>query len=226
MQRGRDGATHSWAARGRRRERTGRTACCEAPAAARGVDARPWSSMLCGRARRRGLGHEPACVGPKAVAGVCLPASQGTAESRSARDEAGRVRAPLRAGVPRRRPVRRSSRRRGQGNGARESLARALATRSRARALARVGLCRCDVRGLRPSRGGRLEELRLAALEARLEALAQLGRNDEVLGEALAMAREHPLRERVQGVAMLALYRAGRQTEALDHYSGAATPPG
>ena len=66
----------------------------------------------------------------------------------------------------------------------------------------------------------RLEELRLAALEARLEALAQLGRNDEVLGEALAMAREHPLRERVQGVAMLALYRAGRQTEALDHYSG------
>ena len=67
---------------------------------------------------------------------------------------------------------------------------------------------------------GRLEELRLAALEARLEALAQLGRSDEVLGEALAMAREHPLRERVQGVAMLALYRAGRQTEALDHYSG------
>ena len=67
---------------------------------------------------------------------------------------------------------------------------------------------------------GRLEELRLAALEARLEALAQLGRNDEVLGEALAMAREHPLRERVQGIAMLALYRAGRQTEALDHYSG------
>ena len=64
----------------------------------------------------------------------------------------------------------------------------------------------------------RLEELRLAALEARLEALAQLGRNDEVLGEALAMAREHPLRERVQAVAMLALYRAGRQTEALDQY--------
>jgi predicted ATPase/DNA-binding SARP family transcriptional activator len=64
----------------------------------------------------------------------------------------------------------------------------------------------------------RLEELRLAALEARLEALSQLGRNDEVLGEALAMARDHPLRERVQGLAMLALYRAGRQTEALDRY--------
>ena len=64
----------------------------------------------------------------------------------------------------------------------------------------------------------RLEELRLAALEARLEALSQLGRNDEVLGDALAMARDHPLRERVRGLAMLALYRAGRQTEALDHY--------
>ena len=64
----------------------------------------------------------------------------------------------------------------------------------------------------------RLEELRLTALEARLEALSQLGRNDEVLGDALAMARDHPLRERVQGLAMLALYRAGRQTEALDLY--------
>ena len=64
----------------------------------------------------------------------------------------------------------------------------------------------------------RLEELRLAALEVRLEALSQLGRNDEVLGDALAMARDHPLRERVQGLAMVALYRAGRQTEALDLY--------
>ena len=64
----------------------------------------------------------------------------------------------------------------------------------------------------------RLEELRLAALEVRLEALSQLGRNDEVLGDALAMARDHPLRERLRGLAMVALYRAGRQTEALDHY--------
>lgn len=64
----------------------------------------------------------------------------------------------------------------------------------------------------------RLEEMRLAALELRLEALSRLGRNDEVLGEALALAGEHPLRERLQGVAMLALYRAGRQTEALDRY--------
>jgi len=68
------------------------------------------------------------------------------------------------------------------------------------------------------SEAERLEELRLAALEVRLEALSRLGRNDDVLGEALALARDHPLRERLQGVAMLALYRAGRQTEALDRY--------
>jgi predicted ATPase/DNA-binding SARP family transcriptional activator len=68
------------------------------------------------------------------------------------------------------------------------------------------------------SEAERLEEMRLTALEARLEALSRLGRNDEVLAEALAMARDQPLRERLQGVAMLALYRAGRQTEALDRY--------
>ena len=65
----------------------------------------------------------------------------------------------------------------------------------------------------------RLEELRLVAVEARLDASLQLGRHDEVLADALAMARDQSLRERVQGLAMLALYRAGRQTDALDHYA-------
>jgi hypothetical protein len=152
--RGRDGATHSWAARGRRRERAGRPARREAPAAARGVDARRRTSVLRGRARRRGLGREPACLGQKAVAGLRLPASQGTPQPRSAGDDAERIRTPLRDRVARRRPVRTSSGRRRRGDGAGEHFARALATRARARALARTGLRRRDVRGLRPSRGG------------------------------------------------------------------------
>jgi predicted ATPase len=63
----------------------------------------------------------------------------------------------------------------------------------------------------------RLEELRLVALEQRLEAQLRLGR--DVLAEALALAREHPQRERMQALAMHALYGSGRQTEALDLYA-------
>jgi predicted ATPase/DNA-binding SARP family transcriptional activator len=65
----------------------------------------------------------------------------------------------------------------------------------------------------------RLEERKLAALEARLDAQLALGRHVEVLGEALALAEQNPYHERVQELAMLALYRCGRQTEALDHYA-------
>jgi len=67
----------------------------------------------------------------------------------------------------------------------------------------------------------RLEELRLAVLEERFDAHLALGRHEEVLAELLAAASEHPLRERLQGQAMLGLYRAGRQSEALEHYAAA-----
>ncbi len=65
----------------------------------------------------------------------------------------------------------------------------------------------------------RLEELRLVALEERLSALLALSRHDAVLGETLSLADEHPFRERPHELAMLALYRAGRQAESLDHYT-------
>jgi predicted ATPase/DNA-binding SARP family transcriptional activator len=65
----------------------------------------------------------------------------------------------------------------------------------------------------------RLEELRLVASETRLDAQLRLGRHDEVLGEILAVADGHPLRERVQELAMLALYRSGRQVDALERYA-------
>jgi predicted ATPase/DNA-binding SARP family transcriptional activator len=65
----------------------------------------------------------------------------------------------------------------------------------------------------------RLEELRLVALEERLGALLGLGRQDEVLGEALALADAQPFRERPHELVMLALYRSGRQADALEHYA-------
>jgi predicted ATPase/DNA-binding SARP family transcriptional activator len=65
----------------------------------------------------------------------------------------------------------------------------------------------------------RLEELRLVCVEDRVEAELRLGRHDELLPELLGLARAHPLRDRLQGQAMLALFRSGRQTEALECYA-------
>jgi YVTN family beta-propeller protein len=65
---------------------------------------------------------------------------------------------------------------------------------------------------------GRLEDLRLAAVEERLEADLALGRHAEVIGELEALVAENPHRERLRGQLILALYRSGRQAEALDAY--------
>src|SRR6266540_4773261 len=65
---------------------------------------------------------------------------------------------------------------------------------------------------------GRLEELRLAALERRIEADLALGRHAELTGELEALVVEHPLRERFRAQLILALYRSGRQAEALEAY--------
>jgi DNA-binding SARP family transcriptional activator len=64
----------------------------------------------------------------------------------------------------------------------------------------------------------RLEELRLVAVERRIEADLALGRHAEVAGELEALIAKHPLRERLRAQLMLALYRAGRQAEALEAY--------
>src|SRR6266511_2388397 len=64
----------------------------------------------------------------------------------------------------------------------------------------------------------RLEELRTHALEQRIDADLALGAHAELVGELEALVREHPLRERLRGQLMLALYRSGRQAEALDSY--------
>ena len=69
----------------------------------------------------------------------------------------------------------------------------------------------------------RLEERRLAVLEDRIEAELALGRDAELIAELEAQAALHPLRERLRGQLMLALFRAGRQVEALEHYRALRT---
>ncbi len=64
----------------------------------------------------------------------------------------------------------------------------------------------------------RLEELRLSALEERIEADLALGRAGELIGELEALVERYPLRERLRGELMLALYRTGRHAEALQVY--------
>jgi DNA-binding SARP family transcriptional activator len=64
----------------------------------------------------------------------------------------------------------------------------------------------------------RLEELRLATLEDRIEADLALGRHAGLVGELEVLVDAHPLRERPRGQLMLALYRSGRQAEALEAY--------
>ncbi|MBB5873469.1 DNA-binding SARP family transcriptional activator [Allocatelliglobosispora scoriae] len=61
-----------------------------------------------------------------------------------------------------------------------------------------------------------LEDARLEAVEERMRLDLGLGRHEEISGELRALLAEHPLRERLYGFLMLALYRAGRQVEALE----------
>jgi predicted ATPase/DNA-binding SARP family transcriptional activator len=62
----------------------------------------------------------------------------------------------------------------------------------------------------------RLEELRLEAIEERMGAELARGHAVDLVGELRALVAEHPLRERLRGSLMLALYRAGRQADALE----------
>lgn len=67
----------------------------------------------------------------------------------------------------------------------------------------------------------RLEELRSAALEDRIEADLEGGAAAELVGELEGLVKQNPLRERLRGQLMLVLYRSGRQAEALQAYQDA-----
>jgi predicted ATPase/DNA-binding SARP family transcriptional activator len=67
----------------------------------------------------------------------------------------------------------------------------------------------------------RLQELRLEAIELRIDADLTLGRQVALVGELEQLIGLHPFRERLRGQLMVALYRSGRQAEALDAYRAA-----
>lgn len=67
----------------------------------------------------------------------------------------------------------------------------------------------------------RLIEVRVGAIESRVQSDLQLGRDGELVGELESLVREYPFRERFWGQLMLALYRSGRQAEALRTYQHA-----
>ncbi|MGB7877223.1 MAG: BTAD domain-containing putative transcriptional regulator, partial [Ilumatobacteraceae bacterium] len=64
----------------------------------------------------------------------------------------------------------------------------------------------------------RLEELRLEAVESRIDADIRRGMTHELVGELESLVREHPTRERLAGALMLTLYRSGRPADALRSY--------
>src|SRR5206468_399231 len=66
-----------------------------------------------------------------------------------------------------------------------------------------------------------LDERRLSAVEDRIDADLALGRHSELVAELDRLVAQHPLRERLRGQQMLALYRAGRQADALAAYADA-----
>lgn len=80
-----------------------------------------------------------------------------------------------------------------------------------------------DIDGSARSIASRLEDLRLVAVELRVDADLALGRHASLVGELEALVAEHPYREGFRRQLMLALYRSGRQADALAAYRAART---
>jgi DNA-binding SARP family transcriptional activator len=106
----------------------------------------------------------------------------------------------------------------------RSALAQGVPAEAEEKLTAALGLWRGEVLAdvaLEPFAAGeveRLEELRLAATEARAAAVMVLGRHAALVGELKSLVASYPLREGLRGQLMLALYRSGRQADALAVY--------
>ncbi|MFD9886172.1 BTAD domain-containing putative transcriptional regulator [Streptomyces alboflavus] len=108
----------------------------------------------------------------------------------------------------------RTARARGDANGAAEELRAALALWDGPDTLALSDV----TSGFLDTERDRLAELRAAALEERVRADLDLGRHQEVVPELMRLVGDFPLRERFAALLMLALYRCGRQGDALGVY--------
>ena len=98
-------------------------------------------------------------------------------------------------------------------------LRQAVEVRSRALALWRGGaLAGVELEGQARHEVSRLDELRLSTQIGQLDARLELGEHAELIGELETLVAAHPYQERLQAQLMLALYRSGRQADALEHY--------
>ena len=200
---------------------------------ARATTARPWSitgakqrALLVGAgaarwaggsgrpARRGAVGRGPAAGRPQRAAGTRVEAATGARFDRARRHARRRLRARH---PPEAVDVHRFEQLVAQGRAAAPAAISTGARRLLAEADAMWrgdALAEFAYEEFASATTTRLSELRLAAIEERLDAELQLGRAG-MIGELESLVAAHPLRERLRGLLMLALYRAGRQAEAL-----------
>ena len=206
-------------ARGSRRSPRGR-ARRPAAALAAGLPARPRQPRRAGRPAPRG-GLERRRWNREPAAGLGLTSTQDP-WSRTYCDLAGWLRPAARFRGVRSRRVRAPRRRRRDAGARKDKPEEAASTFRRALSLWRgPPLAEFAYEPWAQPEIERLEELRLEALQKRIESDLALGASAELVGELELLVGQYPLRERLRAQLMLALYRSGRQAEALAAYRDA-----